>query len=112
MQVQKMNLLNALSLILLGVWGYLETKAGTALIPAGFGVTLLFCHSGLKNQNKIVAHISVLLTLLILLALVGMRLPKSIESGGMGLVRVIIMISTSIIAMASFVKSFIDARKK
>ena len=109
MQVQKMNLLNALSLILLGIWGYLETKSGTALIPAGFGVTLLFCHSGLKN--KIIAHVAVLLTLLILVALVFMRLEKSIESGGMGLVRVILMIFTSSIAMISFVKSFIDARK-
>ena len=112
MQVQKINLLNALSLILLGIWGYLETKSGTALIPAGFGVTLLFCHSGLKNQNKIIAHVAVLLTLLILVALVFMRLEKSIESGGMGLVRVILMIFTSSIAMISFVKSFIDARKK
>ena len=40
-----------------------------------------------------------------------MRLPKSIEDGGIGLVRVILMISTSVLAMVYFVKSFIDARK-
>ena len=83
----------------------------TALIPVGFGVVLLLCYNGVKTQNKVVAHIAVLLTLVILLALIGMRLPKSIEDGGIGLVRVILMISTSVLAMVYFVKSFIDARK-
>ena len=36
---------------------------------------------GLKKQNKVIAHIAVLLTLVILVALAGMRLPKSIEKG-------------------------------
>ena len=58
------------------------------------------------------AHIAVLLTLVILLALVGMRLPKSLESGGLGLVRVIAMCGTSLLAMVYFVRSFIEARKK
>jgi len=53
-----------------------------------------------------------LLTLVILLALVGMRLPKSLESGGLGLVRVIAMCGTSLLAMVYFVRSFIEARKK
>lgn len=112
MKSQKMNLINALTLIVLGFWGYLETQSGTALIPSGFGLILLLCTPGLKNQNKIISHVAVLLTILILFALVGMRLPKSIESGGMGLARIVIMIFTCLVAMASFVKSFIDARKQ
>ena len=39
--------------------------------------------------------IAVLLTLIILHAVVGMRLPKSIDQGGLGLIRVILMIGTS-----------------
>ena len=111
MNASKANLINSISLIAFGLWGYFEVTSPTALIPVGFGVVLLLCYNGVKTQNKVVAHIAVLLTLVILLALIGMRLPKSIEDGGIGLVRVILMISTSVLAMVYFVKSFIDARK-
>lgn len=104
------NLINSTSLILIGLWGYLSVSSITALIPVAFGIGLILCDSGLKNHNKLIAHIAVSLTLIILLALIGMRLPKSIEDGGIGLVRVILMISTSVLAMVYFVKSFIDAR--
>ena len=58
-----------------------------------------------------ISHIAVLLTLLILGALLGMRLPKSIDQGGIGLIRVIIMIGTSAVAMLFFISSFIRARR-
>ena len=58
-----------------GPLGLFELSAPTAFIPVGFGVMLLAC-SGVKAQNKVVAHIAVLLTLLILVALCGMTLPK------------------------------------
>ena len=105
------NLINSTSLILIGLWWYLSVSSVTALIPVAFGIGLILCDIGLKNHNKLIAHIAVSLTLIILLALIGMRLPKSIEDGGIGLVRVILMISTSVLAMVYFVKSFIDARK-
>ena len=81
MNATKANLINSISLIVFGFYGdtLMETSP-TALIPVGFGVVLLLCYSGIKNQNKVIAHIAVLLTLVILLALVGMRLPKSLES--------------------------------
>jgi len=106
------NVLNSVCLIIIGLWGYLEVTSPTALIPVGFGVALLLCVPGLKKGNKIIAHIAVLLTLIILLALVGMRLPKSIDQGGIGLIRVILMIGTSALSMIYFVKSFIANRKK
>ena len=112
MNATKANLINSISLIVFGLWGYFEVTSPTALIPVGFGVVLLLCYSGVKNQNKLIAHIAVLLTLVILLALVGMRLPKSLESGGIGLFRVIAMCLTSVLAMIYFVRSFIEARKK
>ena len=112
MNAYKANLINSVSLIVLGVWGYVEVSSITALIPTAFGAILLACSSGIKKQNKIIAHIAVLLTMLILLALLGMRLPKSLESGGIGLFRVLFMCGTSLLAMIYFVKSFIAARKK
>ena len=111
MNASNANLLNSICLIGMGLWGYFELSAPTAFIPVGFGVMLLACHSGVKAQNKVVAHVAVLLTLLILVALCGMTLPKKIESGGAGLLRVLSMVVTSALSMILFVKSFIDARK-
>ena len=112
MNASKANLINSISLIGFGLWGYFEVTSPTALIPVGFGLVLLLCYNGVKNQNKIIAHVAVLLTLVILLALVGMRLPKSIETGGAGLYRVLAMCATSVFAMIYFVKSFVEARRK
>ncbi len=105
------NILNSIVLIALGLWGYIDVQSPTALIPVGFGVILLLCTIGLKKENKIIAHVAVLLTLVILVALVGMRLPKSLDSGGVGLFRVIAMIATSVLSMVAFVLSFIKARR-
>ena len=112
MKAYKANFINAITLILLGVWGYFETQSNTALIPTFFGIALLIGTNGIKDENKIISHLAVLFTLIILIALVGMRLPKSLESGGLGLYRVILMITTSAFAMFAFIKSFIDARRK
>tara|TARA_B100001093_G_scaffold96599_1_gene88575 strand:- start:148 stop:492 length:345 start_codon:yes stop_codon:yes gene_type:complete len=105
------NLINSVTLITIGLWGFTESSSPTALIPVVFGVILFLCSKGVKSQNKLISHVAVLLTLIILLSLAGMRLPKSIESGGLVLFRVLSMIGTSILAMIFFVRSFIDARK-
>jgi|TARA_B110000438_G_scaffold17413_1_gene16283 hypothetical protein len=105
------NIINSICLIVIGLWGYLEVSSPTALIPVGFGAALILCTPGVKKENKVIAHIAVLLTLVILISLLGMRLPKSIDQGGLGLVRVLLMIGTSILSMVYFIKSFIANRK-
>ena len=111
--IQKFNLVNSIALISMSAWGYIDTNSFTALIPAAFGVVLLILGTMLTNEKlvKLSAHLVVLFTLLILLALVIQVLPGVLDRGGIGLIRVIIMISTSSIAMILFVKSFIDNRK-
>ena len=111
MSTKKANLINSLTLVIIGLWGYFEVNSPTALIPVFFGLVLFLCNKGVEKENKIVAHLAVLLTFLFLIAMVGMRLPKSLESGGMGLFRVILMILTSTIAMLTFINSFIKNRK-
>ncbi|MEM9916673.1 MAG: hypothetical protein AAF990_01180 [Bacteroidota bacterium] len=111
MKANTANLINAIALIAMGLWGYFSTKSGTAFIPVGFGVALALCTPGVKSENKAVAHIAVLLTLLMLLALLGMRLPKALNAGGLGLVRTLVMVATSLLAMVAFIRSFIAARK-
>ena len=44
----------------------------TAFIPLAFGVILLLCSNGLKNQNKMISHIAVLITFI---ALIGLMMP-------------------------------------
>ena len=123
MKAEKMNLINSLSLIILGVWGYIDVsnyalntiisfEHWTALIPVIFGFILLLCQNGIKNKSKVIAHIAVLVTLLIFIALVGKRLPISIEQGGLGLFRVLAMSLTSLIALILFIRSFIENRKQ
>ena len=97
----------------MSVWGYMDTNSFTALIPAAFGVILFILGTMLTNEKlvKLSAHLLVLFTLLILLALFIQVLPGVIDRGGVGLIRVILMISTSSLAMIIFIKSFIDNRK-
>ena len=114
MNIITINLANAVILMGVGLLGYLDVLSPTALIPVGFGFLLLICSVLLKYKpgiSLIVGHVAVSLTLLIFIALVGMRLPKSLDSGGLGLVRVLIMIFSSGFSLIAFVKHFIDNKK-
>ena len=111
MNASKANLINSISLIFLGFWGYIDSSSMTALIPVGMGFALGGCTNQIKKGNKVISHIAVLGTLMILISLIGMRLPKSIDQGGVALYRGIGMIATSSIAFLYFIKSFIDNRK-
>tara|TARA_Y100001934_G_C12060803_1_gene635267 strand:+ start:438 stop:806 length:369 start_codon:yes stop_codon:yes gene_type:complete len=113
LNAHKASLINAISLILIGGFGYLqsETPSPTALIPVVVGVLLIAMNKGVKDENKIIAHIAVLLTFIMLLGL-AMPLMGSVKRGDtQGTIRVIVMIFTTIGALFYFVKSFIDARK-
>ena len=102
------------------LWAYLtyESVDGksqniTALIPLILGGILLLCHKGIKNNNKIIAHIAVLVTLLAIIGNASKPLMAAIEDGrNLSIFRVSLMILTSVIAMIAFVKSFIKARQK
>ena len=107
------NLINTLALCLLPIWAYLERPEPslTSFIPLGFGVALLLCQPGVKVQNKAVAHIAVLLTLVVFVALF---MPLSGRLDGrdpMGLAGIVVMLLTSLVAMIAFIGSFRAARK-
>ncbi len=114
MNSSKANLLNSIILIIVGTWGYFDSdaKSMTALIPVMFGVVLLLCNNGVKNQNKVIAHLAVLATFICLVALF-MPLNGAIERGNdIAVIRVSTMIVSSVIAIIFFIKSFIEARRK
>lgn len=118
MKPYQLNLINAIVLIAIGLWGAQASDAitgdgsKTAFIPVAFGVIFLLCHPMFKKENKAVAHIVVLLTFLFIIAMVAKPLMAALDSGDtMRIARTAIMILSSVIAMVFYIKSFIDARK-
>ena len=109
------NLLNAVVLIAAGVYGYFGVAAAdgshslTALIPAAFGVLFLAMQKGVVNSNKVIAHIVVVLTLVLLIMCI-MRFVKVDEWNAKKYLFLACIISNAI-ALVAFIKSFIDARK-
>ena len=113
MKAHTVSLINSLFLVSMGLWGYFESDSRpiTALIPVIVGVILLIINRGVKKENKIIAHIAVLLTLLIIIGLVRPFL-GTLERGNItGMMRVSLMVLTSLWAMITFIQSFISARK-
>ena len=113
MKANTVSLINSIVLISMGLWGYLESESRpiTALIPVIVGVILLLINSGVKKENKIAAHVAVLLTLLIIIGLVKPFLGTLGRGNIVGILRVSAMIITSLWSMIIFVQSFISARK-
>ena len=111
MSAHTASLVNAIILITVGGWGYFESGSPTSLIPVVIGIILVLLNRGVKSQNKVIAHIAVLVTMLGF-ALI-MPLMRAIEDGRTdAILRILIMLSSSVFAMIFFIKSFVEARKK
>jgi len=113
MKAHVASLINAVILIGFGLWAYLgsDTPSKTALIPVVFGVVLALLSPGVRKENKIIAHIAVLLTLLVLGGLVKPLLGALDRSDGLAIMRVGVMIVSTVVALFFFIKSFIDVRR-
>jgi hypothetical protein len=114
MKLYLINLINALTLIVMGLWGYFASSnpSFTALIPVLAGIILLLFTKGIRDSNKTIAHIAVVLTLLILIALLK-PLTGSISRGDTpAIIRIILMMLTSVVALILYIKSFVAVRKQ
>ena len=114
MKPHQINLITGAALVAMGLWGYLDAvePSYTALIPVIFGIVLLALSPGLRKENKIAAHVVVVLTLLIFISLVMKPLPRVIaDENTLGIVRMVIMLGCCAVALGIYIKSFIDARK-
>ena len=121
MKTYQANLLNSITLILMPLWAYFTFEVTaekpeqpiTAFIPLALGVILFLCNGGLKKENKIIAHIAVFVTLIAIIGNATKPLMTAIEEGReIGIIRVSLMIFTSVVAMITFIRSFIQARRK
>lgn len=114
MPAHTVSLINAVVLIAFSVWGYLSyaDPSITALIPAVFGLLLLILNPSVKKQNKVVAHIAVVLTILVLGGLFRPLTGAIERDNTLAIIRVLGMMLTTIWALIAFVQSFTQARKK
>lgn len=114
MKLFQINLINALTLIVIGIWGYFASSdpSFTALIPVVAGIILLLFTPGIRNANKIIAHIAVLLTLIIFVALLKPLSGAISRSDTMAIARVLLMMLTSLLALVLYIKNFVDVRRQ
>ena len=114
MKAHTASLINALVLITMSAWGYFssETPSITALIPGFIGVVLLAMNGGIRKENKVIAHIAVVLTLLAFFGLIKPLMGDKAASDNMAMMRILLMMGSTVLALVFFVKSFMDARKK
>lgn len=107
------NIINAITLIIMGIWGYLDSgnPSFTALIPVFTGIVLLLLAKGFMTGNKTIAHIVVLLTAVMLIALIKPLSGGFARNDHASIFRVLAMIITSAAAMVFFIRSFILARR-
>ena len=119
MKTYQANLINGLTLILMPLWAYLTYEGTaekpeqsiTALIPLFLGIILFLCNNGIKKENKVIAHIAVVVTFIALLGLFMPLKAAIAEDRTLSVVRVAIMLFTGMLAMITFVRSFIANRK-
>ena len=105
------SLINAIILVVFGIWGYVVGGSATALIPVIFGVILLILYPGVKKEAMVPAHIAVLLTLVVAIALLKPLSAAWDRSDGPAIFRTIIMFISSLLALICFIKSFRDVRR-
>jgi uncharacterized protein YqhQ len=104
------NLINALILVVVGGLAYLETDAVTALIPVAMGTIFWLNTNKIKEGDKTISHVVVLLTFLLIIGLL-MPLRRELQlDDAMGVIRTLIMISSCVFALLIFIQSFREAR--
>ena len=105
---------NAIILIVFGVWGYCsyDNASFTALIPVVAGIILLSLNRCLIRGNKIMGHIVVVITLLMLFGLVKPLLGSIDREDGLAILRVSIMMLSTLLALTLFIKDFVEIRNR
>jgi hypothetical protein len=113
MQAHQANLINAIVLLVVGLWGYAANNfnSHTAIVPLGAGLLFLVLNTFLKDGNRHVAHLVVILTLVLAIALFWPLKRNMDQADTIGTLRVGIEIVSCLFALGVFIKSFIDNRK-
>lgn len=114
MKPSVVNFINGLILIIVGLYGYFGvtsstgTASVTALIPAVFGFLLVLLSSFWNKAPKVISHIAIVLTLLLIIMVVN-RFVKIDVWNETKYIFLICIISNAF-ALFVFIRSFINAR--
>lgn len=114
MKPAQITLINGLVLIVLSIWAYFSsvTPSFTAFIPSFFGIIFIALTPSFRKGNRVVAHIVVVLTVLLLIALIK-PLSGALDRDDMiAILRIAVMMGVSLLALIIYIRSFIDARRK
>lgn len=115
----KVNFYYAIFLLLIGLFGFIARYSTegdmqvTSLIPAFFGFIFLFFTKGIKNENSIIAHLAVVLTL-VLAAVVSYMFIKNLSPEFAGTRKFFIFLVTAVVSytvLGIYVAGFIDKKK-
>ena len=115
----KVNYYYALSLIFIGFLGFVTryTSNGdmqfTSLIPAFFGFIFLFFTQGIRNDNALIAHLAVILTL-ILAGVVTFMFVKNMSGDFSESFKFFIFLVTGLVSyvvLAIYIAGFIDTKR-
>tara|TARA_Y100001970_G_scaffold291445_1_gene428606 strand:+ start:1912 stop:2262 length:351 start_codon:yes stop_codon:yes gene_type:complete len=108
---KKAILLNSIVLIVIGSFAYYIKSSPTALIPVFFGALIGVCYFTYDMNNKIVAHVCLVLMLLIVMSLFMPLKARIASSDSAGVMRIIAMQLVTLYSIICFIVSFINARK-
>ena len=111
MKVYQITLVNALILIILGLWGYFDSNSFTALIPVIAGVILVLLYSSNRRGNTLILNITIALTVLLIGGLIKPLTGAIQRQDNASLIRVGIMIISSLVALYYYLKKY-SGRKK
>mgnify|MGYP001415968258 FL=1 len=103
--------INALTLLVIGVVAFMLKSSPTALIPAAFGVLLGICFLTYDKNNKVVAHVCLVLMLMVFGSLFMPLKTRVAAADLMGICRVGVMQLITLYAIICFVRNFIEARR-
>ncbi len=112
MKLHIISLIHGIILMIMGIWSHLwpESPSPTALIPVVFGAAILVLNKGVRNYRKAISNTVMVLTFLVLIGLI-FPLRGAIDRGDTpSLIRVIIMMSASLISLFFLAKRFINDR--
>lgn len=115
----KVNYYYAIFLILIGLFGFVARYSiqgdmqVTSLIPVFFGIIFLFLTKGIKNENSVIAHLAVVLTL-VLAGVVTYMFFKNLSAEFVGSRKFFIFLLTAVVSyvvLGIYVAGFIDKKR-
>ena len=98
-------IINALVLIIIGVYGYIISGSGTALIAPAIGVVLFILSFPVRNENAVVTHIAVGLSALSMIMFFVTGFMRSN-------LLILLMATVTLIAVIFYIMDFLKRKKE